>query len=854
MTNLLIDNPPIGSDEKEVLWEGGGVKIGRYKKAYFACDAEERADGEGGEWVRDLKLGSWNKRLAMAIVAPKSKGKLEKFIVENPSSSSASFSSPSASLTSSLCSSSSLSSSTNSPLSFSAEAYYYNEENSNNNNNNNNTDSIFNNNDNYHNNNIPNPFSDDPTNILNNNPPNGSDEKEVLWEGDGITIGRYKNAYFVYDSVLGEEKCKKLKFGGTYSRHLKMYVIPPKSKMKLENFIAATSSSSSSPSASLSSSFSSSPPRSSSTSPYVFTSSSSPSSSTTSPSSSTTSPSSPLSLPWTDEQKKIINFLVEGERGGEGEGGGNAGVSAVAGGGKTTTMLGGVSEWVRRRREEGRDGGKVLVVGFGKKNMGEWNDRVGALGVGDWVSCCTFHSLGKNLFFEKPKIETGSQPWYNNNSGNNKWSAIRHRLASSPSAKKLRIAKEIITNTNNHSFNHNNVVISPLSLVQLTSMCQMNLISEEEEVRRLVSEQGVEEEEGGVVRLVEKMLVRCREEVRLDFDDMLWKPHVMDLEPIQPLFYDLIIVDEAQDMNPAMLSLLFRILRFNKKKEVRTIYVGDRRQSIFDFMCADGAMDVLKKELGVLNEFTLTQARRCPLSHTELARNLVPNLSTSRTDEGEIGLVTISKERKNYDEFDNILMGGGVGRGGKGGFVLCLRNKFVGHCFRLVRKGVKAQIVGETDVGGDLRSLIKHGPDNVEEFLLYLDKKEEMEKRVALKNRAVSRLRFITDFYTAARELTREVEREIQGRGGFRERFGAVVSELFWEGGEGDEFEEGTVYFSSVHRSKGREHDRVFVLHPGLFEKKDINLAYVALTRSKNELYFVVEKEKEEEDWFPKDW
>jgi superfamily I DNA/RNA helicase len=64
---------------------------------------------------------------------------------------------------------------------------------------------------------------------------------------------------------------------------------------------------------------------------------------------------------------------------------------------------------------------------------------------------------------------------------------------------------------------------------------------------------------------------------------------------------------------------------------------------------------------------------------------------------------------------------------------------------------------------------------------------------------------------------------------------------------------DGTV-FSSVHRAKGLEADTVYIIRPDqlpLIRKdqqeweltQEMNLKYVALTRSKNRLVFVNEKE-----------
>jgi superfamily I DNA/RNA helicase len=90
----------------------------------------------------------------------------------------------------------------------------------------------------------------------------------------------------------------------------------------------------------------------------------------------------------------------------------------------------------------------------------------------------------------------------------------------------------------------------------------------------------------------------------------------------QPFAYDLIILDEAQDINPMYYQLICKIYKSNvndnknkKKKEVNICMLGDEKQSIFDFNQADERFLTLADQIFTLNSLpwerrTLSQSFR----------------------------------------------------------------------------------------------------------------------------------------------------------------------------------------------------------------------------------------------------
>ena len=104
----------------------------------------------------------------------------------------------------------------------------------------------------------------------------------------------------------------------------------------------------------------------------------------------------------------------------------------------------------------------------------------------------------------------------------------------------------------------------------------------------------------------------------IDFADMILLPLVHKM--VTP-WYNLVVVDEAQDMTSAQLALAVGAC----KKGGRVAIVGDDRQAIYGFRGADSnGIDRLKAELGAA-ELGLTTTYRCPKRVVEIAARIVPD-------------------------------------------------------------------------------------------------------------------------------------------------------------------------------------------------------------------------------------
>lgn len=107
---------------------------------------------------------------------------------------------------------------------------------------------------------------------------------------------------------------------------------------------------------------------------------------------------------------------------------------------------------------------------------------------------------------------------------------------------------------------------------------------------------------------------------RIDYTDMVWLPNVLNIPGAA--IYEWIFVDEAQDLNAAQRELVLR----SRAPGGRILFVGDVGQAIYGFAGADSrSMQQIAAATNAL-ELPLSVCYRCPSSHVELAQTLVPDI------------------------------------------------------------------------------------------------------------------------------------------------------------------------------------------------------------------------------------
>jgi superfamily I DNA/RNA helicase len=287
--------------------------------------------------------------------------------------------------------------------------------------------------------------------------------------------------------------------------------------------------------------------------------------------------------------------------------------------------------------------------------------------------------------------------------------------------------------------------------------------------------------------------------------------------------YDLVVVDEAQDMTVAQLEIAQGVLR----KGGRMCVVGDDRQAIFGFRGADSdSIDRLKVELNAA-ELPLTTTYRCGKQIVEVAQALVPDFNYGPNNpDGEILECHTSRLTEAVLPGDYVLSR--------------LNAPLVSIAMKLLRSGKRTRIAGR-DIGKGLTGLVKKmKARSVPEFLTKVANWEDRE---------LNRLNKMLEGATLARQNTirykmSDVSDQAEMLATLADGAKSVneietrIMGLFEDDGLGVA---GMVTCSSVHRAKGLEADRVFILEETLrdWNMEELNIKYVAVTRAKKTLVWV---------------
>ncbi len=293
----------------------------------------------------------------------------------------------------------------------------------------------------------------------------------------------------------------------------------------------------------------------------------------------------------TDEQTAIINFVAKGH--------GHLLIDALAGTGKTRSLLMALAKLPQR---------SALFCAFNKRIADELQTKVAAATPkGCGVHVKTFHAAGLawlSQHFPRLQIDKNETENLINRVAGQSIDFRMRRCA----VKLLRILKET------------SVDPSPSAAKVLALGHEYDLFD------KMPSEQAIDLSVE-VVRDAYLVGKDFANRDAIDFCDMVWGPVVCNLPPRTR--YQAIFADEFQDISEPQLEMLRQLLVPQKG---RLIAVGDPHQQIYDFRGSLGkvAWNMVREELKATT-LPLTMTWRCPVSVVEQARQIVPALRP-RTD------------------------------------------------------------------------------------------------------------------------------------------------------------------------------------------------------------------------------
>jgi len=347
-------------------------------------------------------------------------------------------------------------------------------------------------------------------------------------------------------------------------------------------------------------------------------------------------------------------------------------------------------------------------------------------------------------------------------------------------------------------------------IVKMVGLCQANMLFAPNymEVFELADRQGIDMPtkltETQLWGLFAETYRRCWEKTNvMSFDDQIAMPLYYNWDlPIYTRMY----IDETQDLTTAQIELV------NRAKAICT-FVGDPYQSIYSFRGADRL--AIAKIRAQTTELPLSVCYRCAKAIVRDAQQIVPHIEYW---EGSPEGICDQISRKNFKPVD-------------GDVVLCRTTApLVKDCLARIRAGLKATVKGR-DIGDGLISLLDEDDRTPSaEMVLILESKgpkgfQSDEARMA-RNDKVDTIKALAEQCATVGEIRK------------------AIKDIF------DDNEKPGVLYSTIHKAKGCEWDRGFLIHPELIPHKlaktpealeqERNLDYVWRTRFRKERYTVV--------------
>lgn len=480
---------------------------------------------------------------------------------------------------------------------------------------------------------------------------------------------------------------------------------------------------------------------------------------------------------WSDYQKRIFNFVSDGV--------GSAIVEAVAGSGKTTTIV----EALKSAR------GSTIFLAFNKSIAEELKAR--------GVNARTFHSLTYGPVLGSKAAQSVDADKLRK-LVQEKWEQSQRELYMSFVIRLVGLGRQIGIGC-----------LVPDSPDVWHSIIEHHDLELEHEAASYAH----------AVQLASDLLEISCASPSVDFDDLLY---LAVRDGISLPKFDFIFVDEAQDTNAIQRAILKKIMKPNS----RLVAVGDPAQAIYGFRGADSdSLDLIAQEFGC-QRLPLTVSYRCPTAVIAHAKNWVSHIEPAPN--APAGEVTELGEAWNPDSF------------AASDLVVCRTTKpLIELAYSLLRAQKPAFIVGK-DIGAGMKSLIKKlnakGIDALMEKLERWRERETEKARVKNQDAKVESINDKADALLVIIGGLSETERTVSG-------LITAIDKIFSEKANATKLatihkakglEADKVFWLNYHTCPAKW------ARQNWQKQQERNLCYVATTRAKQSLILISNEMKTE--------
>jgi len=359
------------------------------------------------------------------------------------------------------------------------------------------------------------------------------------------------------------------------------------------------------------------------------------------------------------------------------------------------------------------------------------------------------------------------------------------------------------------------------NIKKLVNLCRLTLTLKPEYIPYIADRYDIPLNKPKDIKRVLKILdVMTTDRKTYDYTDMIFLPAIDNGIWFFP--QDFVFLDEIQDLNRCQIRIIEKVLKRNrttKKIEGRLFSFGDDSQGIYGFNAADDKSFQWFEKYPNSKVLPLTTSFRCSQAVIRKAQEIVPEIKAlPDAPEGSVRDGNVLEEAKSGD------------------FVLCRTTMpLIKLFFEFLTQRKKAIIKG-SDIGVHLIELIG-SVKNIEKLISFWEAelntyRNDLKREGILNPSEHSGYATLEDKVTTLLFLARLSDSILDLK--------YKIKSIFTDEIQG-------IVLSTVHKIKGLEADRVFIIRPDLLPMQtskpwqyiqEKNLEYVAITRSRLDLIY----------------